>query len=197
MAIAVNDTIRASVVWQAGLASQQVNVHHLLVEARAVSDTDFYADIAEWFVEAYTPVLTHMSVVIDHDRIELFNVSDNTPEPWIARVAALDGSNGGESLPAQVSAEVYFRTSISRHIGRTFLPTFCEGDNLSGAIAATTLTDLATFGANVVAGSALTNGSDLRKVIWDRSAGIGRSITSYVVPVLFRTQRRRRVGVGA
>lgn len=197
MAIGANDLVRCASVWQVG-AEEQVNVHYLTVTGIAAqTQQQIRQDIAEWFTDGYTTVVSKMWGSTNHLRIELFNITDGNPEPTIGAQALLDGSNAGEVLPAQVAAEVYFRTGISRRIGRTFLPTFTEAVITDGSWVAATLADLQTFGDYCRDIHVLTNGVNLEKKIWDRAALIARDVIEAVVPFDSRTQRRRRVGVGS
>jgi hypothetical protein len=197
MAIGTNDLIRCACVWQVA-AEEQVNVHYLTVTGIAAQTQEqIRQDIAEWFTDGYTTVVGLMWGSINHLRIELFNVTDGNPEPTISAQALLDGSNAGELLPAQVAAEVYFRTGVSRRIGRTFLPTFTEATISDAAWVAGTLTGLQTFGNYCRDIHVLTNGVNLEKKIYDRAGAVARDIIEAVVPFDSRTQRRRRVGVGS
>lgn len=197
MAIGTNDLIRCASVWQVG-AEEQVNVHYLTVTGIAAQTQEqIRQDIAEWFTDGYSTVVGLMWQSTDHLRIELFNVTDGNPEPTISAQALLNGTNAGEILPPQVAAEVYFRTGISRRIGRTFLPTFTEATITDASWVAATITGLQTFGNYCRDIHVLTNGVNLEKKIWDRAALVARDVIEAVVPFDSRTQRRRRVGVGS
>lgn len=196
MTIANNHILRCSLVWNVA-GETQVNVHYVKVTSIvAQTQAQIRADLAQYFSVAYAFATTWMSTALLHDRTEIFIVTTSAPEDPMARDATLDGDNAGEILPAQTAAEVYWRTGATRHIGRTFLPTFTEAANAGGQLAAGTLNDLDDFGGALRDAFTATNGVVCQKGIYDKSAGLLRFITSYVVPLHFRTQRRRRVGVG-
>jgi hypothetical protein len=95
-----------------------------------------------------------------------------------------------------VTATVWWRTNASRHIGRKFLPTFTEAANNAGIIDTTTVAGMSTFLGRTSAGVPGTEGRAYQMVIWDDSLGSGRVPIGGGVSTRFKTQRRRRVGVG-
>lgn len=196
MTIGENDIIKCSVVWS-NIGGVNVNVHHVQVtQTAAKTQAQIRADIGEFFEDAYASIVSSISNTLLHDRIDLFNISDGNPETTIPAIAALDGGSAGEALPTQSSAEVYFRTGVSRHIGRTFTPFMAEGANAGAEISSAVRTALQTFGDYFINGQTMTNGVTVRKMIYDPSAAVARGIIDAVVPLYWRTQRRRTFGRG-
>lgn len=197
MAIGQNDVIRASVVWDLLAVSTQVNALHFQVGGIvAQTPLQIREDLEDILALAYVTITPMVSNLLEHLRTDIFNVTDNVPETGLAGNTAMNGSNAGEILPNQVTGEVYFRTGVSRHIGRIFLPTFGEGQSAADVWNSTTRSAMQTFGDYLLSTRTGTNGVTFTYVIYDRSAGIGRQPIQAVVPLRSRTQRRRRVGVG-
>lgn len=197
MTIGNNDIVRAASVWAWTGTAEMVNTLHLKIGVPgAQTQTDIRTAIENYLVNAYQNITAWMTAALVHARVELFNVTDQTPETWIGNIALIDGASGGEALPPQVSAEVFFRTGVSRHIGRIFIPTFAEGAQAGGDIVIACRNDLADFGADIAGQFTDANGVTVDYVVYDRSAGVGRPAVGYTVPLEMRTQRRRRRGVG-
>ena len=197
MTINNNDVIRCAVVWKC-FTNDIVNVHYLRCTGIVAQTPDqIEQDIVEYFTGAYAFVAAYLSNTNVHQRIDVFNITGANPETTLGRVAALDGTNGGEILPTQCAAMIFYRTGVSRHIGKTFLPPSTEGVITAANWVPAFKDAMVLFGAYVDGAVTMTNGVILRKLIWDKSAGIGRNITSVAVPDQARTQRRRRTGVGS
>lgn len=197
MPIGLSDIIRVGNVWVFAGVAEMINVLHIKITGFvAQTEGQVQSDIEDYLLAMYTPLATWFDDSLVHNRIEMFNVTDQASMSPLGANALMDGGNAGETLPTQVAAEVFYRTATPRHIGRTFLPVMTEAANANGSVAAALQGDLATFAQEFSTEFTGTNGVVLRGVVYDRSAGLSRDITSYGVPTFFRTQRRRRIGVG-
>ena len=197
MTLANNNIIRLSVVWDVGNV-MMVNVHHFkLTGIVAQTQTQIRADITEHLEGSYAFVTSLITSFALHQRNEIFNITAGGPETPMSSNGNLDGTAGGEVLPSQVAMEVFFRTAVSRRIGKTFLPVMTEALITNGVIGAAALAAGGNFAGAIVGGVALTNGVIVTKGVYNRSGAIFSDITDVEVPDRLRTQRRRRVGVGA
>lgn len=195
----VGDVIRAAVVWDLDGSDEQCNVHFLKITAASgtISDSDLAAGVQEYFEDLYTPVLGLMSSRVDHNRIDLYNVTDDSPLTGLPRLSTLDGSNSSNALPEGTSALVYLRTSAKRRIARKFLPTFGEDTQDGGELESAALTSCQSFASAWAANFATSSAFDVRAVVYDVAGGIARIPTVGIASGIMAYQRRRRRGRGS
>lgn len=196
MTITNGDLLRCSVVWKYGSADEQINVWHVGVADPAAVETDLLDDIEEYFGWLYAEVVALCTTSLVHDRIEIFNVSQNTPEPWVGQVAALNGASGSDPLPTGVAAMIYARTSQSRVIGKKYMPTWVESVLTAGVWTQTGLDALDDIRTRWGAVYAATHGTDFRSGIYSAAHAqmyYPISSTSVATPAY---QRRRKLGRG-
>jgi hypothetical protein len=198
MAIEVDDVLRVAVRFLWDDLSDIINVWHIAVASlgTASTDTEVMEDIAEGLDAIYTNVegaVTNRVAGLDLSGV---NVTQNVLLPVVPFISA--GTSAGESLPLPVSPMIQFGSATPRHGSRIFLPPFGEGTNVDGIVQAAFVAMMEDFAADVLTGIfGTTNSVAAERVAYDRSAGVARSLVSAFIPVTFRTQRRRRQGVGS
>lgn len=198
MAIVNGEVLRLGVLWVYQNIAYQMNVLHVQVsDIAAQTQQQILDDIEQYLENIYTAnIVTYMTDQLVHVRTDIFSTQNNAPETGLGANVNMNGASGAEALPLQIAAETYFRTGVSRHIGRVFWPTFQEGSNASGVVLTATRNALQTAGNYMIAAHTMPNGTTITYGILDRSSAIFRQPTQAVVPIHFRTQRRRRIGVG-
>lgn len=197
MAVEVGDIVRLTAKMRL-LGSEDVqNVYqYKVVRNDAVSDAAFMTEAALHFDTAYTKINADLSTNLAYASIDGINVTKNEllPEtPWPVLVA---GTTSLNLLPTQVAGCVFWPTTTPKVRTSTFVGGYTVGSNTPTAeLTAGGLANLALFGL------------DLRFIITtnvDANKGSLNPLTSVFtvsglpqVPVRWRTQRRRRVGVGS
>jgi hypothetical protein len=133
---------------------------------------------------------------ITYTEVEGINVSQATllpPKPWPVLTA---GTQGTDMLPEMNAACVFFRTTRPKTRTAKFLAGYCEVANVGGALLAASVTLLNSYGTDVLAGGA-ADGAVLVYGAFNKLAVRFTPVVSRVTALRFRTQRRRRIGVGS
>lgn len=197
MAISNGHVLRVSNLWNYLNIAYQMNVLHVQVSDITTQTQDqIRDDLRDYLEAAYGSCIGYAHVDLDHERTDIFVTQTGAPEQGLDRIVLLDGNSAGESLPLQLAVEIYFRTGVARHIGRIYLPTFTEAANNNGVVLAAIRADCLSMGTYLLTPHTMTNGTTFTFGILDRSSAVFRQPTQAIVPVHFRTQRRRRIGVG-
>lgn len=197
MAIVNGEIIRTSVIWVYQNIAYQMNTLHLqFSDIAAQTAQQIRDDIEDYLLAAYTNITGEMTDQLVHNRVDLYSIQNAAPEDGIGAITLLNGASFAQALPLQLAAEIYFRTGVSRHIGRIFCPTFTEAGNDAGILTTGVRNNMTVMAQYLLQARTMANGTTITYGILDRSSGIFRQPGSAVVPIHFRTQRRRRIGVG-
>jgi hypothetical protein len=197
MSLGNGNTIRCAVEWLFDGKSQVVNTYHLgLSNITGQTQDEIRADITEYFEGLYSSITNDMAVNNVHVGIGLYNQSTNNPEIGIGASSTLDGTAGGDPLPAQDCAFLWARTALSRLIGKKYLPPFVEARWDGAKWDSTTSTHLRNMCDFLMQQYESTNGTRFLYQIWSfEHPGAHLPIeVNYALGV--RIQRRRRPGVG-
>lgn len=197
MTVSNNDVLRLSTVWTVGGSDEQVNVWHVGVTTIPGSVADLNDDLAEYLTDLYSDVLTAMVNDLVHTRIEVFNVTDGSPEVWIGAVPALDGQDSGDPLPLGAAMLVYWRTSISRVIGKKYLPTMSEANHTGGVWNAGTILAGDDMGLKFMNPYVSANGTTIRGQVYRPTTNTTTLPITYTTSPIVAYQRRRRPGRGS
>lgn len=197
MAIVNNNVIRIAPVWRYNGADEQVNVWHFRVTSVPATVGLLHDDIDEMLEDLYGNTLASTVDELDHARTEIFNMSTQAPEAWMGANSALNGTDASDPLPSGVAALVYGRTTVSRIIGKKYLPTFGESQTSGGVWDSTTQTRLDDMAARWALGFTGANGTVFESGVW--SVGLNQlvallSTQSSTTPAYMR---RRKLGRGA
>lgn len=197
MPVAVGDIVRITARMLLDGVSDVVNVFHFDVAVQlAVDDDAFMVDVAAELDLLYITINGHMSARVSYTTIDGQNITKNEllpSKPWPSLTV---GGAGSDMLPEPVSACVFHRTLTPRVRAAKFLPPFTIGSNIGGALTALAVTAVTGFGAILTSGMA-TPLIQIDYIAFNRILGTGTPITQHIVPSRFRTQRRRRLGVGS
>jgi len=198
MPIAVGDILRITAVMQFDGLDDIVNVYHVKVDTNATANDDQFMDeMADAMNDLYTTINIALSELVTYIEVQGQNITQNEllpSKPWPTLVAGLSTST---PLPSQVSACVFHRTLRPKTRASKFLPVMTEGQNDgNGKIGAGTITVLQAFADALTSGFA---GSQSFSFYGAYNAGLDRftDVVLGIVPVRWRTQRRRRLGVGS
>jgi len=198
MGVAVDDIIRITAVMQFDGLDDMVNVFHFkLTSVSTSNDDEFMADMASVMDDLYTEVVLAFSELVVFIDVQGQNVTQNEllpSKPWPVLV---NGGSMSTPLPSQVAACVYHGTLRPKTRASKFLPVFTEGQNDgNGKIGDATQVLIQAFGdflVGAIVGSAFTALYGAYNKGFDRFTVAGNAI----VPTRWRTQRRRRLGVGS
>lgn len=198
MAVVVGDIVRIVAVFQWAAQDIFSNIYHFQVGKNdTVDDTQFMERIADMMNTAYLTVNGNIGDNINYVDVEGINLTQDILLPPTAWPSLTTGAGGSQSLPTQVAASVYFRTLRPRTRASKFLPPFTETFNdPGGLITAAAQADMQAFGDAWVDGIAdalveVTLGA------YNIEAARFTPVALAIVAPRFRTQRRRRLGVGS
>lgn len=197
MAVAVGDVVRITARMLLDGASDVVNVFHFVVDANTtVDDTVFMAEVAGQLDVMYALINFRVSTRIAYSSVQGFNVTQNQLLPDTAWPGLTAGVDGVEMLPEMVSACTFHRTVAPRVRASKFLPPATELSNAGGALEAVYLGLVQSFGNFLLLGLTAPT-IDLQYVAFNVLLSTFNRVVSTQVPARFRTQKRRRIGVGS
>lgn len=197
MTVGVGDIVRITAKLQLAGIGDIVNVFHFSVAANTTpNDTQFMLDTAGAIDALYAPLTPFITTQVTYQSIEGQNISKDELLPSTAWPTQVAGTGAAEMLPEMNSVCVFHRTLKPRVRASKFLPPMTEDSNVAGVVNVLTVAVAQAFGDALVAG--LTNlGVSLVYVAFNRLLSTSTVVTQALVPVRFRTQRRRRLGVGS
>ena len=196
MTVQQDDVLRVTAEMSIGADALQ-NVFHLRsTNAAGIGDAQALTDMALHLESWYGFIDQHMSTGVSFDQVRVQNVTQNTllgTTGWPTLVAGLDATN---KLPLPVAALVTLPTSKPNTRGGTYFGGFCEDRNdLDGKLDATIQASLASIAADMLL-EQIFGVNSYRLVVYNAV------LKTFVLPVaglvadVWRTQRRRRQGVG-
>lgn len=197
MAVTVGNIVRITARLLLNNISDVVNVYHFVVNANTAADDGAFMDeVADALDGLYTLVNSSIHNTVSYVSVEGQNISDNELLPSRPWPVLSVGGNATDMLPEMVAACVFHRTLTPRVRAAKFLPPYGENQNVDGEIAAATLITMQSFGDSLTTGLTETN-IGLDYVAFNRALMSSTAVVQALVPVRFRTQRRRRLGVGS
>lgn len=198
MSVAIGDIVRISANFQWLVQDIFSNIFHFEVTRNdSVDDDDFMAQVADYIEDCYNFVNTDISTLLNYVDIEGINVTQDILLPPKLWPVLVNGNNTSAGLPTQDAACVFFRTLRPRTRASKFLPPYGQTANeAGGALVSAAVTRLQSYGDHLVTGMSTVD-VDLRygpyNVLLDRFTKAELAI----VAGRYRTQRRRRLGVGS
>lgn len=192
-----NDIVRVTAKMDFGGAEDIINVMHCEnITGAPVADGLFMTDVAAWLDAAYTLINGQITSVVNYITVRGQNITQSILLPDTPWPTLVFGGAIGDALPLPTTAMVFFPTQVPRRQGKIYCPLFTESDNLFGTISVPALANLALF-ATAIRTAFTGVSATLRYVVWSRKF-LGFSVpVSQQVPGIYRTQRRRRQGVGS
>lgn len=197
MAVVVGDIVRITARLLLNNLADIVNVYHFSVATNTTAnDTAFMTEMASALDTLYTGLNPIFTPEITYSSVEGQNITQDVllpSRPWPILVAGVSAS---EMLPEMVAPCVFHRTLKPRVRAAKFLPPIAEDNSVDGAIAAAAVALLQAFGDSLTTGLTTANLA-LVYVAFNRLLSSSTVVTQALVPARFRTQRRRRLGVGS
>lgn len=197
MAVEVADIIRIVAKLKLNGVNDIVNVYHFVVAVNTLLNDDEVMDgVASILDTLYTKINLVMTNNVTYDGIDGVNVTKTELLPPKAWPILTVGANVNSMLPEMSAACVFFRTLKPNVRCSKFLPPFTEEANVDGAVQAGAVTAVGLFGDFLVAPLTVA-GLELGYVSFNRVTSVATQVLTRVVPPRYRTQRRRRIGVGS
>lgn len=197
MTVTVGDFVRLTAKMKLFGTDDVMNVFTYRIDTNTTADDAALMAEAALFLDiSYTILLGDLVDDLTFVSIDGQNISKSELLPEVAWPTLIDGDNLGDLLPTQVAAEVFWPTITPKVRTSSFIGGYATSANTStGAIAAAAVTRLGTFGAalkdwNTVNVDGVKGSFNPVKVLFTASG-------DPVVPARWRTQRRRRLGVGS
>lgn len=197
MAVSVGDVVRITARLLLNNIGDVVNVYHFFVNTNTTAnDAAFMTELALAMDTLYTPVNAAVHQDISYVSVDGQNITDNQLLPTVGWPVLTVGGNATEMLPEMVAACVFWRTLRPKVRTAKFLPPFGENQNVDGALAAATVILLQAFGDALTAG---LTGPNIAVVYGAYNKPLDRFevVAQALTPARFRTQKRRRLGVGS
>lgn len=197
MAVAENDVLRVTAEMSAGNDALQNVFHVQSVNAASVSDAQALLDMGLIMDALYDLLDASMHDGVTFDNVRVQNVTQDTllgstPFPVLSV-----GGDTADPIPYQACALITYPTAVPKTRGGNYYGGFTEANSDgNGAISSALQTVLALVGTKI-----LTQ-QDVAGNLWDfvlvnRLLGTVIPFVSTIVHAVWRTQRRRRPGVGA
>jgi len=197
MPVSVGDFVRITCKMKLFGTDDVMNVLTYRVDVNATADDDaFMSDVADRLDVHYTGINPDLSDDLTYESIDGFNISKSELMPDVPWPVLIDGDNAAIILPTQVAACVFWPTTTPKVRTSSFMGGYVVSALAAGGvIAAPSLGRLVTFGGAIrqliTANITLTKGSFNPVALIFTEAGAAQ------VPNRWRTQRRRRIGVGS
>lgn len=197
MAVGVGDIIRIAARMQLGGVADIINVYHFVVAVQDLIDDSAVMDsVAGIMDDLYTIINGSVSDEVTYVSVDGINVSEEELLPSKDWPVLTAGAAISDMLPEMNSVCVFFRTIKPRVRAAKYLPPFTADALVNGAVNPAIISDMEDYGDFLVDPIAVTD-LQLGYVSFNRITTIATAVDSRVVPARFRTQRRRRLGVGS
>jgi len=197
MAVAQNDVLRVTAEMSQGVDALQ-NVYHIQSDnVASVSDAQALLDMGLIMDGLYNLVDASMHDGVSFDSVRVQNVTQgvlmgSTPFPVLTV-----GLDTNDPLPFQAAALITYPTATPKTRGGTYFGGFTEANSdTAGAISSALQTVLVAVGVKILTQQNVA-GNLYTFVLVNRLLGTVIPYVSAIVHAVWRTQRRRRPGVGS
>lgn len=173
------------------------NVYHFVYQNTISVDDVFVAiDLASIMDDQYTIINPYIGNDVAYIQVRMKNVTQNLLMPTRIWPTLVQGQALNPLLPMQAAAEIILPTNVPRVLGRVFLGGWTEDANADSKITTPPHNLIETFGSNLLNPFPKPNGP-YQYAIYRRALGTTVFPSTSRVPIDWRTQRRRRRGVGS
>ncbi len=198
MSVNGNDVIRTTVDMRLDGTGVVQNTFHTQYTGAVISSDQVVVNAIRVHLESSYYVVIQPDLVNDitFQAYINFNVTQGVPMPDAVPTLVTAGTDLAEPLPPQNAALMSFPTATAKSIGRKYVPSYGENANDgNGLLDAGVLARLLTAGVNLVGTFSISIGNGELGNYVDLTASF-RAWTGSRADTLFRTQRRRVLGVG-
>lgn len=195
--IAADDIIRITARMLLDGVHDIVSVFHFkALNTNSGTDSDYMDGVATEMDVLYTFLNSEFSNRLSYVNIEGINVTAARLMPAKSWPVLTVGGSAGSMLPEEVAGCVFFRTLRPKTRASKFIGLFTELSNDGGALEASTVLALQTYGNRLVSGFA-SDASVAEYGAYNTLLDRFTVVDAAIVPSRWRTQKRRRIGVGS
>ena len=197
MSVAIGDFVRITAKMKLFGTDDVMNVFTFRIDRNdTVDDAAFMVAMALHLDDAYTLLEEDINENLTWVTVDGQNISKSELLPEVGWPTLVDGPNAANLLPTQVCGEVYWPTITPKVRTTSFIGGYTEAANdADGSILVGARNRLIAFGDAMK--EVATANVDGVKGSWNAGAFIFTESGDPVAPSRWRTQRRRRVGVGS
>lgn len=197
MAVNQNDVLRVTAEMTMNGHDLQNVFHIRSTNTSVISNAKALADCAKIADDWYTFIITSIETGVAFDQVRVQNVTQAELLGAAGWPLLVGGTNANALLPEQVAALITYPTSLPRTRGGVYFGGFTEADNApGGVIEAGLVTGLTNLAIDMISEKVFGVDS-YRYVVFNTLLKTFVLPVSALVHSRWRTQRRRRSGVGA
>ena len=197
MTVLQNDVLRVTAEMTVNGHDLQNVFHFRSTNVGGVSDAKALDDAANILEDMYQKLDTFMSALVTFDQVRVQNVTQAVLLGAAAWPLLTAGTLTSHLLPEAASALITYVTNKSRVRGGTFFGGFTESENVDGGgVASGLMTPLGTLATELL-GEYVFGADSYRYIVYNSVAKTFVVPISAIVHSVWRTQRRRRTGVGS
>lgn len=197
MTVQQNDVLRVTVEMTQDVDSVQNVYHFRSTNSGAIDDADVLDDMADVMDEVYALLDGETTTDLTYDQIRVQNVTQDLLLGVIGFPVITAGLNITDPLPRPVAALITYPTSKPKTRGGNYYGGMTEDRNTStGTILAGTLVNLAAV-ATILLAERVFGVNSYRMVVFNAALDTFVLPVSSIIHNIWRTQRRRRQGVGS
>jgi hypothetical protein len=197
MAVQIGDIVRLTAKMKLFGTDDVMNIFHYEISLNdTLDDLTLMEEAALLLDIAYTHLINDLTEELTFVTIDGQNITQNTLLPEVPWPVLVNGDNAASLLPTQCAAEVFWPTTTPKVRTTCFVGGYAiTANDALGAIAVGSLGRLADFGAQLTEWT--TANVEGLKGSFNVAKDVFTPAGSPVVPTRWRTQRRRRLGVGS
>lgn len=193
----LGDIVRVVALMKLDGLHDVVNVYHFEQRVAGQASGDVWmTDVAAYLDSAYTEIVAHISNRLEFFLITGQNLTQDEILPEKTWPLLVTGSDAGDMLPEQLCPYVFWRTPRPRTRSSVFLPPFGEGAWTGANIPPAALTSLQNYANRFTGDFVMTLGA-IRKGAFNPGLLRFSECSTGIRQTSYRTQRRRRIGVGS
>lgn len=197
MAVQQGDVLRATAEMSIQVDDLQNVLHYRLVSVSEVENSQALLDVAAVLDSLYDHIDGNMGDGVDFDQVRVQNITQDVLLGATAWPTLVAGGLVDDLQPRQAAALVTFPTAVPQTRAGIYFGGFTESANTTnGNITSVLLSNLLDL-----ANEALTvqdiGGNLYEYVLVNREFGTVITLVSAIVHLVWRTQRRRRPGIGS
>jgi hypothetical protein len=197
MVVAVNDIVRITAKMKWFGTDDVVNVFTYKVDQQdLLTDLLFMTDVSEALSLAYAELVDEQSDSFTYESVDGFNITQDILLPDVAWNIITAGTSATNIVPQQLAISAFWPTTRPKTRSQAFFSGFVVGMiDTEGEVTAggqTAVQDAADIITRLT-----TPDIDLVKGSWNSTLSLFTPSGAAQVPARWRTQRRRRIGVGS
>ncbi len=196
MTVVQNDVVRATGETSRGPDAIQNVMHYRSTNAASITDAQALIDIAQVMDTVFSTMIGFITTALSYDQVRAQNVTQDVLLGTAAYPSLIGGTIAGDQLPLQNAAILNFPSSKPKTRGSVFLGGFTEADNAPTGILSGGLQTALVSMAVILLGEIVLGPNSWRYVVFNTILKTFVLPTGSVIPAVWRTQRRRRPGVG-